>query len=448
MGRVASLKPVHVGVLGCLMALGVVFGRLLVPADGDISRFVVAGDRYADPAAVDPPIHVIEDSWGYDGQFFWRLAVDPLQWELGRHHHGVIFDSAYRPSRPGYPVVAWALSGGHAPWAATALVATNVLAFGVVAGLGALIAQRAGKLPITGLLVATTPGLVFALARDLSDVVALAGVVAGIVALQRRRYGWATAAWVGAVATREQALVVIAGYGLWRLVTVLRSMSRAHARAGAGEVEHRTDDGLAADDVTAGPPTGAVQASPSVLLAGSRVEARHPANRTEGAGRFGRADLPWLLPGVVVVAIQLLVWARVGTLPLVDGQDSNFTYPFGSLGPTLWDWLRGDTQPWDDVVPFQFALAVALVVLAFRYGRSLLPEGERWLLVSLALVVATAVSFGEKVWEGPSDLRQVLDVLALSWVILLAMPRRLPPWLIGASGVIWLATAAMRAYTI
>jgi len=90
---------------------------------------------------------------------------------------------------------------------------------------------------------------------------------------------------------------------------------------------------------------------------------------------------------------------------------------------------------------------VVLVVLAFRRAREL-PESDRWLPVSLALVTAVAVSFGEKVWEGPADLRQVLDVLALSWVVLLVAPRRIPPWLVGAAGLVWLATAAVRSYAI
>jgi hypothetical protein len=404
-GWVGKLRPLHVGVLGCLMALAIVGGRLLVPADGDVSRFVVAGDVFVDPETVDPPIHVYEDSWGYDGQFFWRMAVDPLEWDLEHRHHGVMFDSAHRPPRVGYPVLAWALSGGHAPWVATTLVMVNVLAFGVIAWLGALIAQRAGRLPIAGLLVASTPGLVYALARDLSDAVALAAVLAGIVALQRGRFGWATAAWVGAVATREQALVVIAGYGLWRLVTLVRS--------------RRPDPEEGPDRAPAVPPP-----------------------------RLGAADLPWLLPPVVVAALQFLVWARAGTLPFTDANEDNFTYPFGALGPALWDWVRGDTQPWDDVVPFQFALAVVLVVLAFRYGRRLLPEADRWLLVSLGLTVAVGVSFGDKIWDGPADLRQVVDVLALAWVIILLTPRRLPPWLLGATTLIWLATSAMRMYAL
>lgn len=406
----AAVRPAHVAVLGGLMALGIVLGRMLVPADGDISRFVVAGDNFVDPATVDPEIYVYEDSWGYDGQFFWRLAVDPVEWTLDRPHHGVQFDSAYRPPRIVYPLLAWGLAAGHGEWVATTLVAVNVLAYAAVAGLGAVLARGgggsaagtgagadagadaqsgAGRPALTGLLMATTPGLVYALSRDLSDVVTLAALLAGIVALRDRRHGWATVAWTVAVLSREQALVAIAGYALWRLAALVRR-----------------------------------RVGPSA------------------------ADLPWLVPPVVTVLWQGFVWLRIGEVPFLASQDANFTLPFQALGPTLLDWARGDVPPWDDVVPFQFLLAIGLVGLAFTRGRRLLDEDDRWLLVSLALVVTLAVCFGVKVWEGPADLRQVLDVFAFAWVILLLCPRRIPPPIVLATVGVWIATAAMRAYAI
>jgi hypothetical protein len=386
---VGRLRPWQVGVLGLLMAGGIVVGRMLVPADGDISRFVVAGDQFVDADTVDPPIYVYEDSWGYDGQFFWRLAVDPANWELEQPQHGVMFDSAYRPPRLLYPVLAWGLSGGHAEWAAATLVLVNVLAYGVIALLGAMIAQRGGHLTAGGLLVAATPGLVWALSRDLSDAVTLAALLAGVVALQRGRPGWATVAWTAAVLSRETAVVLILGYALWRL---------------AGLVRRRV--------------------------------------------RFSVADLPWLVPPVVAAGLQRLMWERTGKLPITVADDGNVTFPFGSLVPKAWGWLQNDIPPWDDLVPLQFLFAVVLVVLAFWWGRAGLREEDRWLLISLGLVVVLAVSLGDKVWGAASDLRQVLDVLALSWVVLLSSPRRLPPALVVAAAVVWLATGAVRAYAI
>lgn len=384
-----GVRPWQVGILGALMALAIVFGRMLMPADGDISRFVVAGDQFVDPDTVDPPIYVYEDSWGYDGQFFWRLAVDPTQWDLDRPHHGVILDSAYRPPRILYPVLAWALAGGHDEWVATTLVLVNVLAYGVIALLGAMVAQRAGHLAVSGLLVASTSGLVFALSRDLADVVTLAALLAGVVALQRGRPGWATVAWTAAVLSRETAVLLIAGYGIWRLIGLVRRKVQLSA-----------------------------------------------------------ADLPWVVPPVVVTFWQAVLWAQIGKLPIAAADDGNITAPFTILLPTAWGWMRGDTGPSDEVVPFQFLLAVVLVGMAMWRGRTSLPGDDRWLLVSLGLIVLLAVSLGEKVWEGPADLRQVLDVLAISWVVLLSCPRRIPPPLVVASIGVWLATAAVRSHAI
>ncbi len=396
---VRRLGPLHVGILGGLIALAVALARLYFAADGDITRFVVAGDAYVDPDVVEPDVYVNEGSFGYDGQFFWRLAIDPASWELSQQH-GVHFDNAYRPPRIVYPVMAWVAAGGQPGLVAWTMVGVNVVAVGVVAGLGALVAQHGSRPALAGMLIASTPGLVFALARDLSDVVTLALLLAGVVALLQRRPGLATIAWCVAVLSREQVLATIAGYGLWRLWWLLTSEASAES-------------------------TGLRRLVP----------------------RPRRVDLPWLVPPVVFAVWQTVVWVRIGELPLRAG-GSNLTAPFGALGPTLWDWFRGDMATWDDATPFQLGLALLLVILAFGWGRRLLEPEDRWILVSLVVVVLMAVSLAQPVWDGPADLRQVLDVFALSWVVLLLIPRRIPLTLVGATAAVWLATVEPRVLWI
>jgi hypothetical protein len=463
--RVRSLRPVHVGLMGSAMALAIVMARLAVPADGDVTRFVIAGDEYVDPATVDPEIYVLEDSGGYDGQFFWRLAVDPLEWE-GEPHHGVHFDNAYRAPRLVYPALAWLTAGGQPELVAYTMVGINVVGYGVVAWLGAVLAQRGRKPALAGLVLAAIPGLVFALSRDLAEVVTMAAVLSGALALQRApsaaadgadgsgaaggpapggageaagalalsgapgagdgpspaggagtdagasgrgpgtaiavgtsaggdasssswpRPGWAAVAWCVAVVSREQALLVVAGYGLWRVWLLVR-----------------------------------------------------------GRVRPGRADLPWVVPPLVFAAWQGVLWLRLGKLPLADSS-TNLAWPFTVLVPTVGSWFRGELDTWDRVVPAQLALAVVLVVLAVAWGRRLLAPDDRWLLFSLPVVVGFGASLGRPVWIGPADLRQVIDVFTVSWLVLLLCPRRLPPWLLGATAAIWLATAAVRSYAI
>jgi hypothetical protein len=405
------LRPLQVGALGSGVALVIVLARLLVAADGDVSRFVVAGDMFVDAGTVDPDIHVFEGSGGYDGQFFWRLAVDPQEWD-DEPAHGVRLDSAYRPPRIGYPLLAWLGAGGHPGLVAWSLVGVNVVAFGLIAGFGAVLADRAGRLPVWGLLVAGAPGLVLALSRDLAEVVTLAALLGGVVALStgvsglgsgdrpgagldRHRTGsagpvLATLAWSFAVVSREQALVVIAGYGLWRL---------------AGVVTRRV--------------------------------------------RAGVDDLPWVVPPLVFVAWQGVLWASLGELPAAAASGSNLALPFADLVPAMGRWAQGDIARLEILTPVQLVLAGVLVVTAFRFGRARLAPDDGWLPVSLGLTALAAVCLARPVWDGPADLRQASDVFALSWIVLLLGSGQQPPrWLVGATGTVWLATVALRVAAI
>ena len=62
----------------------------LVFFDSDFSGFVTAGDRFVDGSQTPTTIRVLTDSGGYDGQFYYRLAVDPFT--SGMTDHGVTFD--------------------------------------------------------------------------------------------------------------------------------------------------------------------------------------------------------------------------------------------------------------------------------------------------------------------------------------------------------------------
>src|SRR5262249_5408678 len=129
--RAEAVGPVGVAAIAVGGALMFVGFPLLLAARQDVSPVLLAGPPYTGPDAVDPPIHVF-DSEGYDGQFYFRLAIAPGQAQLGPVH-GVRFDNAARVTRVGYPALAYALSLGQpsrAPWM---LVLANVLVVGVVA---------------------------------------------------------------------------------------------------------------------------------------------------------------------------------------------------------------------------------------------------------------------------------------------------------------------------
>lgn len=419
---VRRLAPPHVGLAAALLALTFVALRLAVAAHGDISRFVVAGAVFVDPGdrpAGDGPLHVFPSA-GYDGQFFWRLAVDPTSWDLAADH-GVTFDSAYRAPRIGYPVLAHLAAGGQADLVVWSLVGVNVAAVGVVAYAGARLATRAGRSAVWGLAIAAAPGLVLALGRDLAECVTVACLVGGIAALQVRRPLVATAAWTLAVLSREQALLTIAAYGAYRL-TLLASPRLQPALAALGP-RIRLPSFAAAPD------------SPGHTQGASEI-------RVEG-GRWGGADLPWAGPIVAFAVWQGVLWHATGRLPLAAAGGTNLVPPFRDMIPGLAGWATGDLGRIHAVAPLQLAVAIALVVAAARVARTV-PPSERFTVAALAVAAVAATCLARSIWRDPSDLRHLVDVSVLSWVVLLAADRPVPRWAPWATALVWLATAAAR----
>jgi hypothetical protein len=383
-----------------------------VAAHGDISRFVVAGATFVDPAGRSPadgPLHVF-GSPGYDGQFFWRLAVDPTDWHVAADH-GVTFDSAYRAPRIGYPVLAHLASGGRANLVVWSLVGVNVAAIGVVSYAGAHIAGRSGRSPVWGLAIAAAPGLVLALGRDLAECVTVAGLVGGIAALQAKRPVVATAAWTLAVLSREQALLTVAAYAGCRLVP----LAAPHVSAATAGVRGRTRAG---------------KARPATDL------------RTAG-GRWWVADLPWVVPAAAFAAWQGLLWHATGRLPLAAAGGTNIVPPFSDMVPGLVGWATGDLGRFHAVAPLQLAVAVALVVTAAQAARAV-PPPERFAVAALALAAVAGTCLAASIWRDPSDLRHLVDVSVLSWVVLLTADRPIPRWAPWATALVWVATAAAR----
>lgn len=212
MQRVARLTPAGVLVLVLLAASAFVTARWLVAADRDVGRFVVAGTVWSDATTAVPRV----EGAGYDGQFAYRLALDPAR--LGGRAGGVALDAPLRLQRATYPALAWAVSLGQDRWVPAALVVVNVVALGLLGLLGALLARDLGRPPAAGLLVPAFSGFATTLARDLTEVVTALLLVAGVLALQRGRPGWAALALSGAVLSRESALLLVLalGAGRWR----------------------------------------------------------------------------------------------------------------------------------------------------------------------------------------------------------------------------------------
>ncbi|WP_354700967.1 hypothetical protein DSM112329_01261 [Paraconexibacter sp. AEG42_29] len=204
-GRVAQARPRDV-VLVAALGLAGLWLTFLAHYHGHVVDFSIFGQELA--GLVGPPsdAHPIVGQ-GYDGQFFWRLGNDPLLLDP-QTLHMLAGDQAYRAQRIFYPALAWLLGGGQG---AALPYTLQLVAWGAVLGLVGLmatVAQAHGRSAWWGLCLGVLPGMYLGAARGLADPLATTMMIGAFVALDRRRYGWAAAATVAAVLTRETMIVL------------------------------------------------------------------------------------------------------------------------------------------------------------------------------------------------------------------------------------------------
>ncbi len=165
----------------------------------------------AEAAYTHPPAGALVDSVdGYDGQFFWPTAQDPL---LLRDRTVAALrgaGQAFRLQRMAYPLLAFALAGGEpgaVPWTLLAINALTILV--ITAGFVAY-ARRRDVSPWWGLAVGLLPGMLTGVLRDLSDPLAVASMLGGLIMWQLGRRWWAAGLLTIAVLAREPMMLAVA----------------------------------------------------------------------------------------------------------------------------------------------------------------------------------------------------------------------------------------------
>ena len=122
----------------------------------------------------------IDSSTGYDGQFYYFLAVDPTHGRDYMDAPGVIY------SRIGYPMTVRALSGGNPAVIPYVLVLVNILAAVGGALAVAFFLRRHGLPPSWALLYGLFPGLILSVLRDLTEPMAFALAAAALLVFDPR----------------------------------------------------------------------------------------------------------------------------------------------------------------------------------------------------------------------------------------------------------------------
>ena len=359
-------------------------------AQHHLSNFVVAGSKYVSKAEATKGLTIRSGS-GYDGQFYYRLGLDPFN--LQRVAYGIRFDSLSRVERLGYPFLAWAVALGHHDRVPFTLVTVNIVAAAVLGLAGGLVAVSAGRHALWGLVFPLYWGYLWTLGRDLTELTTAALVVMALAALLRDRPTLAGLALLGAIVSKETSVLLVGTLAI----------STLWLRAGT---------------TTSAPALG--------------LSSRHGTSRLA----LRRSDTAWLIPLGGFVAWQLLLLSATGHLPIYKSGGENLGAPFvgfvhgvahyGSLFPSVASAL------WFG----ELVLLVILVAAALRL-RSYAPREFQLLwLVSVVLSICAATG----VWLGDVGFRSLDDAYLLSWVVLLFAPRRLTP-LVALCAATWVVVA-------
>jgi hypothetical protein len=191
----------------------------------DFTAFITAGDAFVDAGATPSSVTVLPDSDGYDGQFYYRLALDPFTDQ--QTAHGVRIDTpAYRQQRILYPLLAALLSLGRPSLVPAALIGVNYLALCGLAFLGGRVAQQSSAHALWGAAFALFPGFLLSLSRDTVEIVQALFLMAFLLVMSRERPYLAGVCLSLAVLSKETALVAAAGL----LLAALLARSRRALR--------------------------------------------------------------------------------------------------------------------------------------------------------------------------------------------------------------------------
>ncbi|HEU0028722.1 MAG TPA: hypothetical protein VFQ25_16575 [Ktedonobacterales bacterium] len=198
-------------------------GTYFIQKGGAASPLLQRDLRLSQPAGV----------YGYDGQFSYFIAMDPL------HAAPYIDDPSYRYQRILYPLAARALALGDPARIPYTLVIVNALAMVAGSLAIALWLRRRGVTPWIALIFGLFPGLFFAFRHDLTEPLGFAFLAWGVLALDwprsRGRLVAAAACFALATLSREVTLLISAPYALalaWPEITKLAWRDWAAIRPG------------------------------------------------------------------------------------------------------------------------------------------------------------------------------------------------------------------------
>jgi len=173
----------------------------------DFSRFVWAGKLFVDPEHA-PKNLFIRDDCGYDGQFYYRLSLDPFTCK--QTDFGIKIDSPiYRQQRILYPLVIWSLSFGNHKLVPINMVLLNFIAICAMGWMGGRYLKENGLHAYFGVVFPLCSGFIFSLTRDLCEILEISLLMYAFLLFKRKKVFLSSLFLTLSILTKETAFIVV-----------------------------------------------------------------------------------------------------------------------------------------------------------------------------------------------------------------------------------------------
>jgi hypothetical protein len=386
-------RPLVPGVLAFLGWLGYALTRWQVWANGHLSLFVMAGHVYTRRGEL-PRGLLLVPSAGYDGQFYYRLALDPANWNTTAF--GITMDQPYRYTRVGYPMVAWLFSLGQHQLVTVALVAVNLLGVAAMAILGGVFARQSGRHALWGLAFAAYFGLAISVGRDTAEPLAETCMLGGLLAYRRVTLP------AGGSGPAAAGGVVPPGKHRW---PELRWSALAAVLFAYAAITRET-----------------------TLLAPAAIAVTRLVVMVRRRTLPGWADLVWAVPAAVYGLLEVAAHFVIkGEFPLLANSNRNLAVPFTAMIDALrYDiaHITTDHLGLVDISLLEYATLAVFILAGFAVlFLTTAPVHERVAFVFFVLQLGLLSS---QIWTSVfGDGRSLIEPYLMALILLIATPRRI-----------------------
>jgi hypothetical protein len=174
--------------------------------DYNFSYFIQAGDVFVDSRQAPNNLLVLQNSYGYDGQFYYRLALTPFT--NVKTAFGITLDSPhYRQQRIVYPLITWVFSGFLPSVVPIALTLVNYAGLCFIGWIGGKYAQSIQRHALWGVAFALYPGFILVILRDLTEITEISFILTAMTCLRLNMRNRTSLCLTFAVLAKEPALL-------------------------------------------------------------------------------------------------------------------------------------------------------------------------------------------------------------------------------------------------